>query len=289
MTRKRRFFTLAQVARVMRKNSMKLLVLPSLLLLLLFFVYPIITILVKSFTDPEFGIQNYVQFFSQSAYISALINTFKISLIVTVITILAGYPVAYTMTIVSPKVKSYIMLAVLLPFWTALLVRTFAWMVLLQDSGIINEFLMWAGVISEPLPLINSLPGVVIGMVYIMLPFMILPMHTTMAGIDRGLLKAANNLGANSFTAFVRIFLPLSLPGVGTGAIIVFVMSLGYYIIPSLLGGTEQIMLGEFIADQIQSHLNWGIGATAGTVLVALTMVFFIIYLKISDAEVKSD
>lgn len=276
---------MGQIIKVMRRNSMKILVLPSLLLLLIFFIYPIITVLIKSFTEPEFGIENYVHFFQQSAYIKALLNTFKISLIVTVITVLAGYPVAYVMATSNSKVKNLIMLAVLLPFWTALLVRTFAWMVLLQDGGIINQTLISIGIINEPLPLINNLPGVVIGMVYVMLPFVILPMHATMASIDMGLLRAAKSLGARPFTAFVRVFLPLSLPGVGTGAIIVFVMTLGYYIIPALLGGTEQIMLGEFIADQIQSHLNWGIGATAGTVLVCITMIFFVIYLKISDAD----
>lgn len=278
-----------QVVRVMRRNSMKFLVLPSLLLLLMFFVYPIITILVKSFTDPEFGFQNYIQFFSQSAYVAALINTFKIAFMVTAITVIAAYPVAYVMTLASPKVKGIMMLLVLLPFWTALLVRTFSWMVLLQDNGIINKLLMWLGFVDEPLTLINSLTGVVIGMVYIMLPFMILPMHTTMNSIDRNLLQAAGNLGATPWKAFLRVFLPLSLPGVGTGAIIVFVMTLGYYIIPALLGGTHEIMLGEFIADQIQSHLNWGIGATAGAVLVVITMIFFVIYLKVNEPETKEE
>jgi len=280
---------LNQVVRVMRRNSMKFLVLPSLLLLLIFFIYPIITILVKSFTDPEFGFDNYIQFFSESAYIAALVNTFKIAAIVTAITAALAYPVAYVMTIAPPKVKGLMMLLVLLPFWTALLVRTFSWMVLLQDNGIINKALMSLGIVDEPLTLINSLTGVIIGMVYIMLPFMILPMHTTMNSIDRNLLQAAGNLGAPPWKAFLRVFLPLSLPGVGTGAIIVFVMTLGYYIIPALLGGTHEIMLGEFIANQIQSHLNWGIGATAGAVLVAITMVFFVIYLKVNEPDTKEE
>lgn len=278
-----------QAVRVMRRNSMKFLVLPSLLLLLLFFIYPIITILVKSFTDPVVGFQNYIKFFSESAYIDALINTFKIAIIVTVITAILAYPVAYVMSIASPKVKGIMMLLVLLPFWTALLVRTFSWMVLLQDSGVINNLLLWLGIVDEPLTLINSLTGVVIGMVYIMLPFMILPMHTTMASIDRSLMRAAGSLGAKPWKAFVRVYLPLSLPGVGTGAIIVFVMTLGYYIIPALLGGTSEIMLGEFIAEQIQSHLNWGIGTTAGAVLVVITMIFFVIYLKLNEPETKED
>ncbi|HLR02314.1 MAG TPA: ABC transporter permease [Virgibacillus sp.] len=280
---------MSQVVRVMRRNSMKFLVLPSLLLLLIFFVYPIITILVKSVTDPEFGFQNYIKFFSQSAYIGALLNTFKIAFLVTAITVILAYPVAYVMTIAPPKIKGLMMLLVLLPFWTALLVRTFSWMVLLQDNGIVNKLLMWLGIVDDPLTLINSLTGVVIGMVYIMLPFMILPMHTTMNSIDRNLLQAAGNLGAAPWKAFLRVFLPLSLPGVGTGAIIVFVMTLGYYIIPALLGGTNEIMLGEFIADQIQSHLNWGIGTTAGAVLVVITLVFFVIYLKVNEPETKEE
>src|SRR5699024_9794750 len=160
---------------------------------------------------------------------------------------------------------------------------------ILQDNGIVNKLLMWLGIVDDPLTLINSLTGVVIGMVYIMLPFMILPMHTTMNSIDRNLLQAAGNLGAAPWKAFLRVFLPLSLPGVGTGAIIVFVMTLGYYIIPALLGGTNEIMLGEFIADQIQSHLNWGIGTTAGAVLVVITLVFFVIYLKVNEPETKEE
>lgn len=280
---------MAGVVHNIRRHSLKLIVIPSLLLLLIFFVYPLITILIRSFIDPEPGISNYINFFSQSGYMKALVNTFKISFIVTIITLLAAYPVAYVMAKAGPRLKGLIMLAILLPFWTALLVRTFAWMVLLQDKGIINKFLLWLGVIDAPLKLMNSLTGVVIGMVYIMLPFMILPMHTTMVSIDRRLLQAAENLGAPPFIAFLRVFLPLSLPGVGAGSIIVFVMTLGYYIIPSLLGGTEQIMLGEFIADQIQAHLNWGIGATAGAVLVFITLIFFIAYLKLSDEEVPVD
>jgi putative spermidine/putrescine transport system permease protein len=279
---------LRQVIQSIRKSSIKILVVPSLLLLLIFYIYPIITILIRSFTDPDFGIQNYIQFISESAYVSVLLNTIKISLMVTVITVLAAYPVAYEMTIATPVMKNIIMLVVLLPFWTALLVRTFAWIVLLQDQGIINQLLLQLGIIKEPLQLINSLAGVIIGMVYIMLPFMILPMHTTMAGINRNLLQAASSLGAAPWKTFIRVFLPLSLPGVSTGFIIVFAMSTGYYIIPSLLGGTQQIMIGEFIADQIQTYLNWGIGTAAAAILFVSKMIFFILYLKISETETKT-
>src|SRR5699024_6951498 len=193
----------------MRRNSMKFLVLPSLLLLLIFFVYPIITILVKSVTDPEFGFQNYIKFFSQSAYIGALLNTFKIAFLVTAITVILAYPVAYVMTIAPPKIKGLMMLLVLLPFWTALLLRPFSCIDLRNDNGIVNNLLMWLGIVDHPLALINSLTGVVICQVYIILPFMILPKHTTMNSIYRNLLQVAGNFDAAPWKEFLRVFRPL--------------------------------------------------------------------------------
>jgi putative spermidine/putrescine transport system permease protein len=262
-----------------------LLTLPALCCLLFFFVIPIIFVLSRSFTDPQLGMQNYVTFFKESAYMGALFNTFKIATIVTLITLLLGYPVAYAMTIVRPRVKQLILVAVLLPFWTSLLVRTYAWMVLLQDQGFINQTLIQLGIISSPVPLIHNFVGVVIGMVYTMLPFMILPIHATMSSIDRGLLRAGANLGAPPAVAFTRIFIPLTLPGIGAGAVMVFVMTIGYYITPSLLGGTKDTMIGEFIAVQIQSFLNWGIGTAAALILVLATLVFFWFYLKIINVD----
>lgn len=264
------------------------LALPAVALLALFFVYPIVTFLLRSFSEPEWGLQNYAKFFQESAYLGALGNTFKIAIIVTLISLVLGYMVAYAMTIVGPKTLKFILIAVLVPFWTSLLVRTYAWMVLLQNEGIINRTLQGIGIIDEPLQLIHNFTGVIIGMVYTMLPFMILPIYATMTSIDPNLLRAGANLGASPAVVFTRIFLPLTLPGVGAGSIMVFVMTIGYYITPALLGGSQDTMIGQFIAEQIQSLLNWGMGATAAMVLVVATMIIFVFYLKINRVEGKS-
>jgi putative spermidine/putrescine transport system permease protein len=275
----------SKVSRTGMQTKLFLLTVPAVCILILFFIIPIIIVLSRSLTDPHVGLQNYITFFKESAYIGALKNTFKIAFIVTLVTLLLGYPVAYTMTIVSPRVKRLILVAVLLPFWTSLLVRTYSWMVLLQDQGFINQILLRLGIIHTPLPLIHNFIGVVIGMVYTMLPFMILPIHTTMCSIDRGLMRAGASLGAPPAVIFTRIFIPLTLPGVAAGAVMVFVMTIGYYITPSLLGGARDTMLGEFIAQQIQSFLNWGMGTAAAMVLVVATTIFFWFYLKIVGLE----
>ncbi|MFM1651601.1 ABC transporter permease [Brevibacillus sp. B_LB10_24] len=267
------------------RSNKVLLIIPAVGLLALFFIYPIVTILLRSFSDPKWGLQNYAAFFRESAYLGALANTFKIAVTVTVITLVLGYLVAYAMTTVGPKMKKFILIAVLIPFWTSLLVRTYAWMVLLQSEGIINRSLLYLGIIHEPLQLIHNFTGVIIGMVYTMLPFMILPIYATMTSIDQGLMRAGANLGAPPAVVFTRIFMPLTLPGVGAGSIMVFVMTIGYYITPALLGGSKDTMIGQFIAEQIQSLLNWGMGATAAVVLVTATMIFFVFYLKITSLE----
>jgi len=270
------------------KYNKLLLTVPAFILLILFFIYPIVTILIRSFSEPEWGVQNYVTFFRQTAYLGALANTFKIAIVVTLITLVLGYLVAYAMTTVGKKMRQFILIAVLIPFWTSLLVRTYAWMVLLQNEGIINRTLQWLGIVQEPLQLIHNFTGVIIGMVYTMLPFMILPIYSTMTSIDPGLMRAGANLGATPFVVFTRIFLPLTMPGVGAGSIMVFVMTIGYYITPALLGGSKDTMIGQFIAEQIQSLLNWGMGATAAMVLVLATLIFFFFYLRINSLERRS-
>ena len=273
----------------LKQNLVKYLTLPSLLFLILFFVYPIILILTRSFIEPEVGIQNYINFFQESAYTKSLLNTIKIASLVTFFTFLVSYPIAYlAATTSSDTVRKTIFLCVILPFLVSLLVKTFALLVLLQNKGIINSLLISSGIIDSPLPLSNNLIGVLIGVVYIMIPFMVFPMYTTMSSIDHRLLDAASNLGANPFIAFIKVYFPLSIPGAAAGSVMVFSMTIGYYIIPAILGGTNQIMLGEFIANQIQSYLNWGIAATSGTILLVITMALFIIYLKTDKGDINS-
>jgi putative spermidine/putrescine transport system permease protein len=190
------------------------------------------------------------------------------------------------MLAIMPRRWSQVVFAILiLSMWTNLLARTYAWMVLLQRTGVINRTLMAMGIIHEPLPLINNLTGVTIGMVYIMLPFMILPLVGTLRSIDPMILRAASLCGASPFAAFRRILLPLSLPGIAAGGLMVFVMSLGYFVTPALLGGTSNMMLAEMIAQMIQSLLNWGLGSAAAFVLLVFTMALYAVQLRLVGAK----
>ena len=169
---------------------------------------------------------------------------------------------------------------IVLSMWTNLLARTYAWMVLLQRTGIINHTLIQLGLISQPLPLINNLIGVTIGMTYIMLPFMILPLHATIRTLDPAVFQAASLCGASRLQVFLRIFLPLVASGVAAGVLMVFVMSLGYFVTPSLLGGTSNMMLAELIAQLVQSLLNWGLAGAAAVVLLVVTLAIYAVQFR---------
>lgn len=250
------------------------LVLPALVFLVLFFLAPLFTMSLRSVTDPpDAGLSNYIQFFEGNANLRALRTTFWIAFISTLACLLIGYPYAYLMTIVSGRVAGLLLIAVLLPFWSSLLVRTFAWQVILRDTGIINRFLLDLGVISEPLTLIRTTTGVILGMSHILLPFMVLPMYAVMRRIDPEFGRAAANLGAAPATAFLRIFVPLSLPGVLAGSLLVFVLALGFYITPALLGGPRDQMISQLIVDEVQQALDWGAASAMAVLLMAITFI----------------
>ncbi|ESY76535.1 ABC transporter permease [Mesorhizobium sp. LNHC221B00] len=259
--------------------------LPALLLVGLFFIVPVVALLLRSVTDPEPGIQNYAALFGSDTYVRVFLNTFLVASVVTAVTILVAFPVAWMLAIMPPALGSIVFGIIILSMWTNLLTRTYAWMVLLQRTGVINRALMGLGIIPEPLPLINNLAGVTIGMVYIMLPFMILPLVGTLRAIDPMTLRAAALCGAGPFEAFRRILLPLSLPGIAAGGLMVFVMSLGYFVTPALLGGTSNMMLAEMIAQTVQSLLNWGLGSAAAFVLLVVTMAIYAIQLRLVGAR----
>ncbi len=251
------------------------LAIPAMLLLAVFFVMPVVSLLLRSITEPEFGLQNYATLVATSTYAKVFWNTFMVASVVTVITMILGYPVAWTLSVLPGRWAAVIFAVILLSMWTNLLARTYAWMVLLQSTGVINRSLMALGIIDTPLPLINNLTGVTIGMVYIMLPFFILPLQASFRSIDPSTLQAASLCGAGRWQAFRRVLLPLSLPGVLSGGLIVFVMSLGYFVTPALLGGTSNMMLAEMIAQLVQSLLNWGLGGAAAFVLLVLTLALY--------------
>jgi putative spermidine/putrescine transport system permease protein len=255
-----------------------ILVIPVVVFLVAFFLAPLVQMSIRSFTDPPgAGITNYEKFFAQEAYVRVLANTFWVALISTIACLLIGYPYAYLMTIVPSRVAGLLLIAVLLPFWSSLLVRTFAWQVILRDTGVINSFLINLGIVSEPIALIRTTAGVIIGMSHILLPFMVLPIYAVMRRIDPELGRAAANLGASPRRAFVRIFVPLTISGVVAGSLLVFVLALGFYITPALLGGLGDQMISQLIVQQVQQRLDWGFASAMAVVLMALTFAILFV------------
>jgi putative spermidine/putrescine transport system permease protein len=262
----------------MRADGWSVLALPAVVFLGVFFLVPLVAMSLRSVTDPPgAGLANYEQFFAEAAYVRVLMNTFWIALLATVACLVVGYPFAYLMTIVPGRFAGLLLIAVLLPFWSSLLVRTFAWQVLLRDTGVINRFLLDLGVINEPLTLIRTTGGVILGMSHILLPFMVLPLYAVMRRIDPEFGRAAANLGASPMAAFLRVFVPLSLPGVLAGCLLVFILALGFYITPALLGGLRDQMISQLIVQQIQQRLDWGFGTAMSVLLVGITLVILFV------------
>jgi len=209
-----------------------------------------------------------------------LARTFWMSFVVTVICILLGFPLAYLIASQPPRIANPMLIFVLLPFWTSILVRIAAWIVLLQHSGLVNRILIDFGIVDKPLQLVFNRIGVYIAMVHILLPFAILPMYSVMKGIPPSLKRAALSLGCPPFKSFWKIYFPLTLPGVGAGALLVFIISMGYYITPALLGGAKDQMLSYFIAFFINQTINWGMAAALSAVLLVSTLLLYIIYFR---------
>ncbi|MDX0955965.1 ABC transporter permease subunit [Sinorhizobium medicae] len=256
------------------------LTLPALGLLILFFVMPVAMLLTRSVTEPVPGLGNYAELLGSSTYLRIFANTFIVSSLVTLVSLLIGFPVAWALAIMPSRAASIVFAILLLSMWTNLLARTYAWMVLLQRTGVINKMLLGMGLIDTPLPLVNNLTGVTIGMTYIMLPFIILPLYGVIRKIDPAILQAAALCGANRWQSLVRVLLPLVMPGMAAGALMVFVMSLGYFVTPALLGGTSNMMLAELIAQFVQSLVNWGMGGAAALVLLVVTLALYAVQLR---------
>ncbi|MGL4963342.1 MAG: ABC transporter permease [Inquilinus sp.] len=256
------------------------LVLPGLGLLLLFFVLPVLALLLRSVLEPQPDLGNYAEFFGSTTYLKVFLNTFTVAGLVTAVTLALGFPVAWFLAVAPRRWSALLFGIVALSMWTNLLARTYAWMVLLQRTGLINRTLINLGIISEPLALTNNLVGVTIGMTYIMLPFMILPLHAAIRTIDPAIFQAASLCGASRGQSLRRVFLPLVAPGIAAGALMVFVMSLGYFVTPSLLGGTANMMLAELIAQLVQSLLNWGLAGAAALVLLVVTLALYAVQIR---------
>jgi putative spermidine/putrescine transport system permease protein len=216
----------------------------------------------------------------QRIYVKLFLRTVAMSLAITFVCLLLGYPIAYLLASLPLRTSNLLLIVVLLPFWTSLLVRTAAWKVLLQQQGVINDVLVWLGTISDSnrLVMINNVTGTIIAMTHILLPFMILPLFSVMKTISPSYLRAAKSLGANDWTAFWRVYFPQSVPGVGAGAILVFILAIGYYITPELVGGTSGTFISNRIAYHISTSLNWGLAAALATLLLVVVLVLYYTY-----------
>jgi putative spermidine/putrescine transport system permease protein len=216
-----------------------------------------------------------------SVYRQAFVRTISISATVTLLCLVFGYPVAWLLANLPAKSSNRLMLFVIVPFWTSVLVRTTAWYVLLQPGGVINSLLMGLGLTTHPLPLIFNRAGVLIGMTHVLLPYMILAIYSVMKSVSPVYVRAAQSLGAHPFTAFVRIYMPQTLPGVGAGCFLVFVLALGYYITPALLGGAGDEMISQLIAIQTNTQLNWALAGALSAYLVIFTAIFYFLFNRI--------
>ncbi len=255
------------------------LTLPYLAVVFLLIVIPVGWLFWMSFVgrDGEFTFEHYVRLYESKAYYRIFLTTFKISIITTAVCAVIGYPLAYFMSQLPRRAANLCMIAVLVPFWTSLLVRTYAWLVLLQRRGLLNSLGMELGLFNEPLPLVHNTTGTLIGMVHIMLPFLILPLYANMKAIDRDCMLAAASMGATQIRAFWSVFFPLSLPGLLAGSLIVFVICLGFYVTPAVLGGGKVIMVSMKIQSNIELFFSWGSASALGVVLLLVTIL--ILYL----------
>ncbi len=251
---------------------------PFLLVIVLAFVLPLATLLHESAFVPHPTLANYARVFQQPAYLRIMLRTVRIAAEVTVMTVLLGYPLAWLMSRRQGLALALLVGAVLLPLWTSVLVRTYAWLVLLQRDGVVNQVLHALGIVDQPVRFLYTESAVVLAMAHVLLPFMVLPLYSALRGIPDDYARAAQMLGAGGFAVFREVTLPLSLPGAASGCLMVFLLSLGFFVTPSLVGGPQQMMLATLVQQQVTELLNWPFaGAIVGVLLVfvmALVLVF---------------
>lgn len=265
-------------------RSVSWLVLPILLFLAFFYAYPVISMLWRSVSDPSVSIEHYRNIFTSSTFLRIFFLSFQIATVVTVVSLILAYPLAYIMATSSPFISRLLLALVLIPFWISILVRSYAWMVLLGREGLVNAVLMKIGIIDAPIRLLNTTFATYVGMVHVLLPFMVLPLFSVLRSIDRRLLMAADGLGARPFTIFRLIIWPLSVPGVIAGSLLVFVLSLGFYVTPALLGSSRDLMIAILIGIHVDLF-NWGLASALATVLLLVTLLIVGVFDRFKNIE----
>ncbi|MGK7864163.1 ABC transporter permease [Falsiroseomonas sp. E2-1-a4] len=266
-----------------RERMLVMLALPALLLLGVIFIWPLLRLLSMSVADGT--LDQFEKAALDDLYVMVLYGSMEIAVLVTVICLALAYPVAAWLAQAGRTGFILGMFFLLLPFWTSILVRTYAWMVLLGRNGVINRTLRDWGLIEFPLPLLHNLTGVLIGIVHVMLPYMVIPIYAALLRIDPDLRRAAEGLGAPAWRAFLRVTLPLSLPGVFAGCALVFVITLGFFITPALLGGGQVMMIAMLIEQQVREFLDWNFAAALATVLLAATLVIYAALAKLTGGQ----
>lgn len=266
------------LAREERKEhtSMLLLLTPALVMVVVLLILPLCWLAFQSVqTEDGFSLANYIRIFQETIYWDTFALTFKISFMVTVLSILMGFPIAYAASRLQGFWANLILICVILPFWTSVLVRAYAWLVLLQRRGLVNQTLMDLGIIDQPLTLMHNTTGTVIGTLHVMLPFMVLPLYSVMKKIPQDLMQASESLGAKPFYTFRRVFLPMAAPGIMAGSILVFVICLGFFITPELLGGGRTILVSMLVQRNVELYHAWGAASAVGLVLLFVVFLIF--------------
>ncbi|WP_400162086.1 ABC transporter permease [Brevibacillus sp. TJ4] len=262
---------------------------PVLVWMLLLFVLPMLLVFAVSFfSRSTFGgivlpltLENYTRFFDP-LYFKIIWISCVLAFFTTILCLLLGYPFAYIIARSPLKYRNILLLLIIVPFWTNSLIRTYAWVVLLRTEGVINTFLLQIGLINQPLTLLYNDTAVLIGLVYTMLPFMVLPLYASIEKLDRSLLEASRDLGAKPWQTFLRVTLPLTSPGIMAGSLLVFIPSLGLFFIPDLMGGSKTILIGNLIKNQFLTARDWPFGSASSIVLMALTLVFIAVYIMVT-------
>jgi ABC-type spermidine/putrescine transport system permease subunit I len=258
------------------------LLIPSGLFLSLLFVWPLLTVVYQALFEPKFGLGNFVTILASTTHIRVLLFTFELAGEVTLICLLVAYPVAYVISRAKDSMLHLALALVLIPFWTSVVIRTYAWAALFQRYGLVNDLLVQFGIVDEPVKFIYNNTGVLIGMVQILLPFMILPLLNAMRRMDSTLIRAAEILGANPLRVFFHVYLPLSMPGVTAGVLLVFISAVGFYVTPAILGGPHQMMIAVLIEQYVTRTLNWPLASALATILLVITTILYLGYERVT-------
>lgn len=265
---------------------------PAAFWLVVFFLLPLVIILIYSFgrrgtyggVEFEWTIQQYVRFFDP-LYVQIFLRSTWIAVLTTVVCLVVGYPFAFFVAQQEPRIRNPLLLLVVIPFWTNFLIRTYAWILILRTEGLINTALLGLGVVDQPLPLLYNEFAVVVGLIYGYLPFMILPLYASIEKLDMSLVEAAFDLGADEFRAFRRIVLPLTMPGVIAGCILVFIPSIGAFVTPDILGGAKTVMIGNLVQQQFLTSRDWPFGSAISFILMLIVTLAIVLYFQTTEED----